>query len=232
MTLLNTNHLPSLAGFEAGGLRKRGVKVVTEYVTSCTTVVEKATKTIRESATKPRSAKKVKSIKKAQSVKKSATKKTRKSKAKSKVKSKPKSSTKVKAKVKSGSKKGNTTAQAYNSASTAVSLCAVPVVRPASLSAHNKLRAKHGAKDLVWDSGLQKLAQKWAEKCVFQDGGGDAVRASSNVAAISGTGGTTQEQVAIWSDEAKDYDSSDPQYSHFTQMVGIECLMLLVKSPC
>lgn len=36
-----------------------------------------------------------------------------------------------------------------------------------ALKAHNDLRAKHGAKDLVWSDDLAKVAQAWGDKCTF-----------------------------------------------------------------
>ena len=42
----------------------------------------------------------------------------------------------------------------------------------AYLSAHNDMRAKHGAKALTWSNELASKAQEWANKCVFEHSGG------------------------------------------------------------
>jgi uncharacterized protein YkwD len=40
------------------------------------------------------------------------------------------------------------------------------------LSAHNTVRARHGAVALKWNNNLAAAAQKWADKCVFKHSGG------------------------------------------------------------
>ena len=42
----------------------------------------------------------------------------------------------------------------------------------AYLSAHNTVRAKHGAAALTWSDDLAAAAQKWASGCVFKHSGG------------------------------------------------------------
>jgi len=42
----------------------------------------------------------------------------------------------------------------------------------AYLSAHNTVRAKHGASPLVWDGLLASKAQQWASNCQFKHSGG------------------------------------------------------------
>jgi len=42
----------------------------------------------------------------------------------------------------------------------------------AYLSAHNNMRAKHGAKALTWSEPLASKAQQWADGCVFKHSGG------------------------------------------------------------
>ena len=117
-----------------------------------------------------------------------------------------------------------TTATSSSSSSssdtTSDDLCSQSNVQPAAIASHNDLRAHYGASDLVWNATLVALAQTWADNCVWEDGGGDSVGAGSNIAAISGSGGNTTAQISMWSSEASEYSSSDPEYSHFTQMVS------------
>ncbi|CEL58179.1 Fruiting body protein SC7 OS=Schizophyllum commune GN=SC7 PE=2 SV=1 [Rhizoctonia solani AG-1 IB] len=81
------------------------------------------------------------------------------------------------------------------------------------LDAHNNERAKHGAKALVWDDALSASAQAWANQCKFQHS-----QAGQNLAA--GTGNpSAATAVGWWNDESKDYNPSNPQYSHWTQVV-------------
>jgi pathogenesis-related protein 1 len=40
------------------------------------------------------------------------------------------------------------------------------------LSAHNTVRAQHGAVNLVWNNTLANAAQQWANGCKFQHSGG------------------------------------------------------------
>ena len=40
------------------------------------------------------------------------------------------------------------------------------------LSAHNTVRAQHGASDLTWSDELSNKAQQWANGCVFKHSGG------------------------------------------------------------
>ncbi|QRW09478.1 cysteine-rich Secretory family protein [Ceratobasidium sp. AG-Ba] len=62
------------------------------------------------------------------------------------------------------------------------------------LDAHNKERAAHGAKALVWDSGLAASAKSWASKCKFED--------------------RTWLLLLL-----SDHNPSNPQPSHWTQVV-------------
>jgi len=87
------------------------------------------------------------------------------------------------------------------------------------LSAHNTVRAQHGAAALTWSDTLASAAQKWADGCVFKHSGGSLGPYGENLAA--GTGGSYDIAAAIksWTDEVSEYDSSNPQPSHFTQVV-------------
>lgn len=140
------------------------------------------------------------------------------------------SSSRAKKTTKTAAPTTTSTSSAAASASSATSddLCDQSNVQPAAVSAHNELRAHYQAADLVWNSTLEALAQTWAANCVWEDGGGESVGAGSNIAAISGSDGNTTAQIEMWSSEASEYDSSDPQYSHFTQMVSNPFL----SAPC
>ncbi|CAE6349471.1 unnamed protein product [Rhizoctonia solani] len=79
---------------------------------------------------------------------------------------------------------------------TGTHLLATRAVSQDYLTAHNNERAKHGASALVWDSGLASTAQTWANKCNF-----------------------SARTFGAWNAESKDYSPSNPQPSHWTQVV-------------
>lgn len=95
----------------------------------------------------------------------------------------------------------------------------------AYLTTHNTIRAQHGAVDLVWNETIASAAEKWASGCVFEHSGGSVgpyggefFRSSSKFVSIllseniaAGTGNfTITDGVTAWTNEAKDYDSSNP----------------------
>ncbi|KAF8319757.1 PR-1-like protein [Clavulina sp. PMI_390] len=81
------------------------------------------------------------------------------------------------------------------------------------LTPHNAARTATGAAALVWDTSLQASAQSWANGCVFEHSG-----AGENLAA--GTGNfDAAAAVQAWVNEASSYDPSNPQPSHWTQVV-------------
>ncbi|KAG9079661.1 hypothetical protein FS749_008330 [Ceratobasidium sp. UAMH 11750] len=85
--------------------------------------------------------------------------------------------------------------------------------KQAYLNAHNKERAAHGAQALVWDDGLSASAQKWANQCKFKHS-----QSGENLAA--GTGNPSiATAIGWWNAERKDYNPSNPQPSHWTQVV-------------
>ncbi|KAF8267771.1 CAP domain-containing protein [Lactarius quietus] len=85
----------------------------------------------------------------------------------------------------------------------------------AYLSAHNQVRAKHGAVNLTWSDDLSNTAQQWADGCVFKHSDGQY---GENLAA--GTGDyTIADAVGDWAAEVSQYDPNNPVYSHFTQIV-------------
>ncbi|KAI0257509.1 PR-1-like protein [Lactifluus subvellereus] len=84
----------------------------------------------------------------------------------------------------------------------------------AYLLAHNKMRAMHGAAPLTWSSDLSGTAQGWANNCVFKHSHGQY---GENLAA--GTGLTIPDAIKMWTDESRGYNASNPEFSHFTQVV-------------
>ncbi|KAI0815183.1 CAP domain-containing protein [Irpex lacteus] len=87
------------------------------------------------------------------------------------------------------------------------------------LSAHNTVRAQHGASALTWSDNLASKAQQWANNCVFQHSGGSLGPFGENLAAGTGSSYGIASAVKSWTDEVSEYDSSNPQPSHFTQVV-------------
>ncbi|KAI5122586.1 hypothetical protein M0805_004802 [Coniferiporia weirii] len=86
------------------------------------------------------------------------------------------------------------------------------------LSTHNTVRAQHGASPLSWNDTLADAAQKWANGCVFQHSGGTLGPFGENLAAGTGSYSIT-DAVQSWTNEASEYDPSNPVPSHFTQVV-------------
>jgi uncharacterized protein YkwD len=87
-----------------------------------------------------------------------------------------------------------------------------------ALAGHNNFRALHGASPLKWNEDLATAANDWASRCAFEHSGGQVGDFGENLAA--GTGSyTVTDGITAWTDEAKDYDPSNPTYSHFTQVV-------------
>ncbi|EIW64740.1 PR-1-like protein [Trametes versicolor FP-101664 SS1] len=87
------------------------------------------------------------------------------------------------------------------------------------LSAHNTIRAQHGASPLTWSDDLAAKAQQWANGCVFQHSGGTLGPFGENLAAGTGSSYGIASAVKSWTDEVSEYDSSNPVPSHFTQVV-------------
>ncbi|KAJ4486350.1 PR-1-like protein [Lentinula aciculospora] len=87
------------------------------------------------------------------------------------------------------------------------------------LSAHNSVRAQHGASTLTWSNDAATKAQQWADNCVFQHSGGTLGPFGENLAAGTGSGYGISQAIDSWSSEASQYDPSNPVASHFTQMV-------------
>ncbi|KAK1230305.1 hypothetical protein PQX77_006598 [Marasmius sp. AFHP31] len=109
------------------------------------------------------------------------------------------------------------------------------------LKLHNDIRGQHGAGPLQWNNTLETAAQKWANGCVFEHSRGAIgpfggiydiflsvflalnlnPHFSENLSTGTGDFGIDA-AVKLWTDEAGDYNPSNPQYSHFTQMVWKE----------
>ncbi|KAL5640308.1 hypothetical protein ACGC1H_007545 [Rhizoctonia solani] len=87
----------------------------------------------------------------------------------------------------------------------------------AYLKGHNDIRAQHGASPLVWATDLAAAAAMWAENCVWKHSQGQVGDFGENLAAGTGLGAAAA--VKMWTDEASEYDPTNPQYSHFTQVV-------------
>ncbi|KAI0322086.1 CAP domain-containing protein, partial [Amylostereum chailletii] len=88
----------------------------------------------------------------------------------------------------------------------------------AYLAAHNTFRALHGANPLSWSDNLASKAQEWANNCVFQHSGGSLGAFGENLSAGTGDFGIAP-AIKLWTDESTEYDPSNPQFSHFTQVV-------------
>ncbi|KAG6901851.1 hypothetical protein C0995_007237 [Termitomyces sp. Mi166 len=89
----------------------------------------------------------------------------------------------------------------------------------AYLSAHNTVRAQHGAAPLTWSDNLASKAQTWADKCVFKHSGGSLGPYGENLAAGTDSSYGIQAAIKSWTDEASEYNPAHPVYSHFTQVV-------------
>lgn len=83
------------------------------------------------------------------------------------------------------------------------------------LTAHNTVRQQHGANNLTWSADVASTAQAYADQCNFEHSG---TSYGENLAEASGDPDIAS-AVQLWADEASEYDTSNPTYSHFTQMV-------------
>jgi len=82
------------------------------------------------------------------------------------------------------------------------------------LDGHNNFRKQHDAQALTWSDTLASTAQAWAQKCVWKHSEGQY---GENLAA--GIGLDIPYAIKMWTDEQSQYDSSNPQASHYTQVV-------------
>jgi len=88
-------------------------------------------------------------------------------------------------------------------------------MQAAYLDPQNTIRSKKGAPPLVWNNTLATFAQSWASKCQWKHSGGPN---GENLAAGNGTF-TAASGVNMWIGEESSYSSSNPQPSHYTQVV-------------
>ncbi|TDL28682.1 PR-1-like protein [Rickenella mellea] len=89
----------------------------------------------------------------------------------------------------------------------------------AYLTAHNTIRAQHGASPLTWSNNAAAKAQQWANGCVFKHSGGTLGPFGENLAAGTGSAYGIAAAVKSWTDEVSQYDPNNPEPSHFTQVV-------------
>ncbi|WWD04273.1 hypothetical protein V865_002341 [Kwoniella europaea PYCC6329] len=81
---------------------------------------------------------------------------------------------------------------------------------------HNDFRAQYGAGTVTWSTTLADYAKSHATACNMEHTNGPY---GENLAAGAGGGYTITDGFNAWADEASEYDPSNPQYSHFTQVV-------------
>jgi len=90
----------------------------------------------------------------------------------------------------------------------------------AFLDAHNAVRNRHGASELIWSSDLAEQAAFWADRCWLEHSGGvlSTTTYGENIAA--GTGDfSVADAVATFTDDQAQYNTSYPSYLRFTQVV-------------
>ncbi|WWC65972.1 uncharacterized protein I303_108594 [Kwoniella dejecticola CBS 10117] len=81
---------------------------------------------------------------------------------------------------------------------------------------HNDFRAQYGAGPVTWSNTLADYAKSHATACNMEHTGGPY---GENLAAGAGGGYSITDGFNAWAAEAPEYDPSNPQYSHFTQVV-------------
>jgi len=90
----------------------------------------------------------------------------------------------------------------------------------AYLSAHNTVRARHGAVALVWSDLLAGKARQWAANCNYVHSGGTLGNYGENLAWGTGSSYGIAAAVKSWTDEVSKYNPANPGPSaHFTQVV-------------
>ncbi|WWC73563.1 uncharacterized protein I206_107535 [Kwoniella pini CBS 10737] len=81
---------------------------------------------------------------------------------------------------------------------------------------HNDFRAQYGAGPITWSDTLANYAKSHATACNMKHTNGPY---GENLAAGAGGGYSITDGFDSWANEASQYDPSNPQYSHFTQVV-------------
>lgn len=85
-----------------------------------------------------------------------------------------------------------------------------------ALAAHNNARGRHGANALSWSDELAGVAQGWANRCIFEHGGGKPGGFGENLAAGQSN---IFAVIDAFMSEIPDYNPNSPSGSHFTQVV-------------
>ncbi|KAH8922593.1 PR-1-like protein [Atractiella rhizophila] len=88
-----------------------------------------------------------------------------------------------------------------------------------ALDRHNFWRGHYQANNVTWSTTLESAAQTWVNRCVFEHGGGVAGGYGENLAAGYGDITAAIDDWVNGDGEAPAYDPSNPQASHFTQVV-------------
>jgi uncharacterized protein YkwD len=86
------------------------------------------------------------------------------------------------------------------------------------LNSHNAYRARHCAPPISWSLELAAGAQRWANRCVFNHDRNNEF--GENLA--WGTRLSAQEAVALWYEEAPQYNFAAPGFGpagHFSQLI-------------
>ncbi|KAF8185253.1 CAP domain-containing protein, partial [Mycena galopus ATCC 62051] len=96
---------------------------------------------------------------------------------------------------------------------------ATPAEKEEYLSVQNAVRAQHGAVALKWNDEAGAKADEWAHRCVFVHQDPKVNKFGENLAAGTAPDYNFTTAVTAWAAEASQYNSTDPQPSHFTQLV-------------
>ncbi|PPQ77650.1 hypothetical protein CVT25_011084 [Psilocybe cyanescens] len=90
----------------------------------------------------------------------------------------------------------------------------------AFLDAHNIIRAEHNATALQWSTSLAAKAELWVDQCQFRHTNGVLSSGVYGENIAAGTGAfPIAAAVASFVADKDQYDSANPTYLHFTQVV-------------
>jgi len=88
------------------------------------------------------------------------------------------------------------------------------------LDAHNAVRNRHSAQALRWSGDLANKAGFWADRCQLEHSGGVLSPSPYGENIAAGTGRfTINDAVSTFIDDGAQYNSSNPSYLRFTQVV-------------